>query len=344
VTATKERTVRRWFGALADELGALAHGSKAQQLAGDAVSFVEPPFEIVDVEMWDDDTGWFFEVAKVNQATGSLSVWLDRYLDHDGDAHLSVWYQARQKRVMALADRLRVPIARRYTWKHRSSDGLLQPHIGRAETAQLGTWLVDGWRPSEAYAGKYVVASPHLTNPKDVIGLVGQALRQLAQGVLATEPSPESNADDDGDMPSPPPPDEAMRYRALIERLARPGQARFRATLLAAFGGRCVVTGCSVSIALEAAHIRPVSDSGSDHLENGLLLRADLHRLFDDGLISVSDAADSRVLVAKQLNDGPYGTLSWQPLAGSVTAGQRRSLALRNRLWTDHGITRSRAD
>ena len=66
-------------------------------------------------------------------------------------------------------------------------------------------------------------------------------------------------------------------------RDARPNQAAFRRAVRAAYGDRCAITGCDVVPALDAAHI------ADWHLENdagaGILLRADLHRLFECGLL-----------------------------------------------------------
>ncbi|MGQ4269981.1 HNH endonuclease [Nocardiopsis changdeensis] len=68
----------------------------------------------------------------------------------------------------------------------------------------------------------------------------------------------------------------------------RLGQQAFKLALLEAYGGRCAITGLGLPPALEAAHIHPVADGGLHRLDNGLLLRADLHRLFDAGYIAVS--------------------------------------------------------
>jgi hypothetical protein len=85
------------------------------------------------------------------------------------------------------------------------------------------------------------------------------------------------------------PPDEGD-WRERVERLVmeRPGQGHFRAALLLAYGGRCAVTGSAVREALEASHIVPFRYEPNDAPENGLLLRADLHLLFDAGLMTVS--------------------------------------------------------
>ena len=70
----------------------------------------------------------------------------------------------------------------------------------------------------------------------------------------------------------------------------RQGQPDFRKQLIRAYDGRCAVTECSVLEVLEAAHIKPFSKSGPNQTANGLLLRSDLHKLFDLGYLSVTPA------------------------------------------------------
>jgi len=65
----------------------------------------------------------------------------------------------------------------------------------------------------------------------------------------------------------------------------RRGQPRFREDLLAAYEGKCAITGCDAVAALEAAHITPYKGDHSHHVTNGLLLRADLHTLVRPGAL-----------------------------------------------------------
>ena len=65
----------------------------------------------------------------------------------------------------------------------------------------------------------------------------------------------------------------------------RRGQPRFRNQLLDAYGSRCAVSGCDVEEALEAAHILPFDGENTNYPQNGLLLRSDIHLLFDRGLL-----------------------------------------------------------
>lgn len=78
--------------------------------------------------------------------------------------------------------------------------------------------------------------------------------------------------------------------RELIERQirARRGQQAFRNALRKRYGDCCVVTGCRILAILEAAHISPYRGDNDNHPANGLLLRADIHTLFDLNLIGVN--------------------------------------------------------
>ncbi len=94
--------------------------------------------------------------------------------------------------------------------------------------------------------------------------------------------------------------DDADRRERVVATVAlRRGQASFRAALLAAYDGRCCITGCDLKDALEAAHITPYRGPQSNHPQNGLLLRSDIHTLFDLGLLAVG--SDRRLVIAPAL-------------------------------------------
>jgi uncharacterized protein YjbI with pentapeptide repeats len=67
----------------------------------------------------------------------------------------------------------------------------------------------------------------------------------------------------------------------------RQGQEKFRKSLLEVYKGRCAITGCPIKGVLEAAHVKPYSISKDNSPKNGILLRADLHTLFDLNLIVI---------------------------------------------------------
>jgi HNH endonuclease len=78
-----------------------------------------------------------------------------------------------------------------------------------------------------------------------------------------------------------------VRERVLRSIALRRGQAAFRDVLMTAFDSQCVMTGTDDVDTLEAAHIRPYTIGGASDVANGLLLRADIHVLFDLYLISL---------------------------------------------------------
>lgn len=96
------------------------------------------------------------------------------------------------------------------------------------------------------------------------------------------------------------------RKRILRSIAERRGQKAFRDKLRAAYGNRCSISNCDVLDVLEAAHISPYRGPETNSVTNGLLLRADLHTLFDCGLITV-DPETLRVDVAQRLRKSDYG-------------------------------------
>lgn len=82
--------------------------------------------------------------------------------------------------------------------------------------------------------------------------------------------------------------DQDSRLRVIASVHRRQGAPRFRRALLFAYQGRCAMTQYDAQPALEAAHILPYRGPQTNHPTNGLLLRADMHDLFDLGMIAVN--------------------------------------------------------
>jgi hypothetical protein len=118
--------------------------------------------------------------------------------------------------------------------------------------------------------------------------------------------------------------DARARIMGLITR--RRGQAAFRHALIRVYEGRCAITGCDAIDALEAAHIVPYLGPETDRVDNGLLLRADLHTIFDLGLIAVHEGSLA-VIVGQQLLGTVYGALEGTTLRIPVGGSDRPSVA-----------------
>lgn len=92
---------------------------------------------------------------------------------------------------------------------------------------------------------------------------------------------------------------EGPRYGPDYLTRARLGQGAFRVLVTDAYERRCAITGEKTLPVLEAAHIQPFAEQGPHLVANGLLLRSDLHTLFDRGYITVTD--DLRVEVSPRI-------------------------------------------
>lgn len=112
--------------------------------------------------------------------------------------------------------------------------------------------------------------------------------------------------------------EEQARYGPPVSIRPRLGQGAFRVEVTDAYSRCCAITGEKTLPALEASHIRPYAKSGPHEIRNGLLLRSDLHNLFDLGYLTVT--LDYRVEVSRRIreefqNGRHYYALHGQSLA-----------------------------
>jgi len=99
------------------------------------------------------------------------------------------------------------------------------------------------------------------------------------------------------------------RKRSTISCVIRPEQRKFRESLLKAYNKRCAITNCDVEEALEAAHIYPYNRGIQfNRASNGLLLRVDIHELFERYLLGI-DPRTKKILIAPNLVNS-YGKLA----------------------------------
>lgn len=101
------------------------------------------------------------------------------------------------------------------------------------------------------------------------------------------------------------------------KRKARRNQSRFRLNMMELYDSACAISGEGVVEVLEAAHIARHSETGVNHTGNGLLLRSDLHRLFDASLIAI-DPASLKVVVSPLLAETKYQKLTGRKLRSRI--------------------------
>jgi putative restriction endonuclease len=118
---------------------------------------------------------------------------------------------------------------------------------------------------------------------------VGERLERLQASVIDVGPATIAAA-------------ENARYGNPVTVRPRLGQGSFRVLVTDAYNRRCVMTAERTLPVLEAAHIRPYSLGGEHALTNGLLLRSDLHRLFDLGYMTV-DPDEKKIIVSRRIRE-----------------------------------------
>ncbi len=106
---------------------------------------------------------------------------------------------------------------------------------------------------------------------------------------------------------------ELRRFGAAQTVTPRLGQGAFRIAVTNAYGA-CAVSGEHSLPALEAAHVRPYAEGGEHALPNGLLLRADIHRLYDAGYVTVTP--DYRFHVSHDLADDFHNGREYERFSG----------------------------
>ena len=140
----------------------------------------------------------------------------------------------------------------------------------------------DDWAPNIVTGKSY-----------DLNAGAGRLLWERLQEALGTRLSgPREAGIGEGDAP---------RYGDPILVRPRLGQGSFRVLVTDAYARRCAVTGERVLPVLEAAHIRPYADGGEHRVENGILLRRDLHALFDRGYLTATP--ELRLEVSRRIRE-----------------------------------------
>lgn len=151
-------------------------------------------------------------------------------------------------------------------------------------------WFGDDSLPAPSSFAKNIVRGKGYETGEDSV--VDRALTKLLSTDLSADPADSAAAT--GRVPGPTRGEPTL----LVPRL---GQGAFRALVLDAYSSHCAITGHKIRPTLQAAHIRPVSAGGQHRVDNGLLLRSDIHTLFDLGYVSVS--RDKRLLVSGRLRE-----------------------------------------
>ena len=156
------------------------------------------------------------------------------------------------------------------------------PTIGCRILTQPFFWPEDRWIPVPAsFSANTVVGRGYATDEAEGLVLWRAVQERLAEAPRAPLPA-------SGD-----------RFGAPVAMQRRLGQGAFRLAVTDGYGRRCAVSGERTLPILDAAHIRSYASGGEHAIANGLLLRTDIHKLFDRGYVTVTK--DRRFAVSERL-------------------------------------------
>jgi putative restriction endonuclease len=113
----------------------------------------------------------------------------------------------------------------------------------------------------------------------------------LEERGAALDPGPFAGFRDEG----------APRYGQPTLVTPRLGQGAFRIAVTEIYGRQCALTDGKVLPALDAAHIRPYGEGGGHFKSNGILLRKDIHSVFDAGYATFDEKY--RFVVSEKVRD-----------------------------------------
>ena len=173
--------------------------------------------------------------------------------------------------------------------KYRRDDLSVDPVIGCIVLAEPFFLPRDRWIPiPENWSGSIQQGKSYDTHTAE-----GQALwSAVSQAMIQRHRAMDSKQIE---------PDNERRFGAEYLTRGRLGQGAFRVLVTDAYQRRCAVTGEKTLPVLEAAHIKPYADKGPHRISNGILLRSDLHKLFDLGYVTVT--SELRLEVSPRLKE-----------------------------------------
>lgn len=181
------------------------------------------------------------------------------------------WDAFQQKNGVSSLEDLRARVR-----KYRRNDEALDPVIGCNVLSEPFFFPRNKWIAVPAnWSGNIVQGKSYLADSGEGLALWDRVRQTLSENVAMDAAQISSEA-------------EGPRFGAEYLARGRLGQGAFRVLVTDAYQRRCAVTGEKTLPVLEAAHIKPFAASGPHRVTNGILLRSDLHKLFDLGYVTVT--------------------------------------------------------
>jgi putative restriction endonuclease len=161
--------------------------------------------------------------------------------------------------------------------RYRPKDDTLDPIIGCNVLVEPFFFERSNWIPIPASFALNIVSGKSYDTQTEEGRSLWESVRRAMPVVERVEESGASSPEPAGE-----------RFGEAYLARSRLGQGAFRVLVTDAYQRRCAVTGEKTLPVLEAAHIKPYSELGPHRVSNGILLRSDLHKLFDLGYVTVT--------------------------------------------------------
>jgi putative restriction endonuclease len=203
--------------------------------------------------------------------------------------------------------------------RYRKEDDSVDPVIGCNVLAEPFFFARAQWIPAPtSWAPNIVQGKTYDSMTSEGAALWREVQQSVAYHAGVAESSVETEETDDN------------RFGSEYLTRTRLGQGAFRVLVIDAYQRRCAVTGEKTLPVLEAAHIRPYASQGPHQVSNGILLRSDLHKLFDVGYVTVTPELKLEVsprLREEWHNGREYYAHHGQPLSFMPTEASNRPRA-----------------
>ena len=164
--------------------------------------------------------------------------------------------------------------------QYRKNNSLANPTIGCIILTNPIFFSKNDWVPVPTDWRKHEMEGRAYSTDTEIGQGLWDTLQELLQKYLSSVP------DEDRSQLVLEEPD-AIYGKSILQKV-RLGQAAFRILVTDAYNRKCSISGEKTLPVLESAHIKPYAKSGPHYISNALLLRSDLHKLFDSGYITVT--------------------------------------------------------
>jgi len=200
--------------------------------------------------------------------------------------------------------------------RYRKENETIDPVIGCNVLAEPFFFEKNDWIPiPKSWAPNIVQGKSYDTNTEEGSSLWSLVSNTVAGTQMVRDALDVPNIDDEA------------RFGSSYLTRGRLGQGAFRVLVTDAYGRRCAVSGEKTLPVLEAAHIKPYSESGPHMVRNGILLRSDIHKLFDLGYVTVTP--DLVIEVSRRLKTDWQNGREYYAHHGQALRNQPTDLASR---------------